>query len=178
VAAGVSTMNMSSNELQMAVLKACRGIGLPVAQAQDVAAAIAISPWALKQLLFHLARPTTPARFEFSAGVDVKNACILRDFSTCADAARLGVSPVVLRELSLCDVIEAMALYRGVSAKVYAGGVLLTAEERPVPVPAPSRCDVDTMDWQVLGKYAALTYVPESDASRLAGAGAELSDND
>ena len=77
-------MNMSSNELQMAVLKACRGIGLPVAQAQDVAAAIAISPWALKQLLSHLAQPTTPARFEFSAGVDVKNASILRDFSTCA----------------------------------------------------------------------------------------------
>jgi hypothetical protein len=169
-------MNMSSNELQMAVLKACRGIGLPVAQAQDVAAAIAISPWALKQLLSHLAQPTTPARFEFSAGVDAQNACILRDFSTCADAARLGVSPVVLRELSLCDVIEAMALYRGVSATVHAGGVLLTAEERPVPV--PSRCDVDPMDWQVLGKYAALTYVPETDASRLAGAGAGLTDND
>ena len=86
------------------------------------------------------------------------------------------MSPVVLRELSLCDVIEAMALYRGVSATVHAGGVLLTAEERPVPV--PSRCDVDPMDWQVLGKYAALTYVPETDASRLAGAGAGLTDND
>jgi hypothetical protein len=159
VVAGVSAMNMSSNELQMAVLKACRGVGLPVAQAQDVAAAIAISPWALKQLLFHLAQPTTLALFKFTVGVDLQNAYILRDFSACADAARLGVSPVVLRGLSLCDVIEAMALYRGVSVKVQAG-------------------DVDPVDWQNLGKYAALTYVSETDASRLLGAGAGLTDND
>ena len=169
-------MNMSSNELQMAVLKACRGVGLPVAQAQDVAAAIAISPWALKQLLFHLAQPTTPALFKFSVGVDLLNAYILRDFSSCADAARLGVSPVVLRGLSLCDVIKAMALYRGVSVKVQAGDLLLTADEPPVL--APSRCDVDPVDWQNLGKYAALTYVSETDASRLVGAGAGLTDND
>ena len=82
-------MNMSSNELQMAVLKACRGIGLPVAQAQDVAAAIAISPWALKQLLSHLAQPTTSARFEFSAGVDVQNAFIL---DLCGCGAPWGVT--------------------------------------------------------------------------------------
>jgi len=36
-------MNISENELKMMVLKACRGIGLPVAQAQEVAAAMAAS---------------------------------------------------------------------------------------------------------------------------------------
>ncbi|HAJ83567.1 MAG TPA: DUF3726 domain-containing protein, partial [Rhodobacteraceae bacterium] len=33
-------------------------------------------------------------------------------------------------------------------------------------------------EWQQLETYAALTYVPETDASRLVGAGAGLTDND
>ena len=43
---------------------------------------------------------------------------------------------------------------------------------------AAERCKVDPGDWQKLGVYAALTYVPETDASRMAGAGAGLTDND
>ena len=47
-------MNVSSNELQMIVLKACRGVGLEIAQAQEVAAAVAASPQAIPDLLIHL----------------------------------------------------------------------------------------------------------------------------
>jgi hypothetical protein len=169
-------MNISSNELQMAILKACRGVGLPVAQAQEVAAAITITPWALKQLLTYLAQPVTHAHFDFSTGVEVQNAYILRDFSACADAARLGVSPVLLRGVALCDVTQALALYRGVSAESQGGDVLVTVDEQVVPQPV--RCEVEVIDWQNLSKYAALTYVPETDSSRLAGAGAGLTDND
>ena len=50
-------MNVSSNELQMTVLKACRGVGLPIAQAQEVAAAVAASPEAIPDFLRHLNNP-------------------------------------------------------------------------------------------------------------------------
>ena len=164
-------MNISENELKMMVLKACRGIGLPVAQAQEVAAAMAASPWALKQLLTQLAKPILTASFDFSIGLDIKNAHILRDFWACADAAYLA-SPRV----SSCDVTEALARYRGVSVVAQGEDLLVMVDERPMLKPA--RCEVAPDEWQQLETYAALTYVPETDASRLVGAGAGLTDND
>jgi hypothetical protein len=55
--------------------------------------------------------------------------------------------------------------------------------DRSVPVDpdaraAPARVDVDDATWSAFEALAANTYVPRSDASRLAGAGAGLSDND
>ena len=47
-------IDCSSNELQMLVLKACRGIDLPFSQAQEVAAAIAVSPKAIPDFLKYL----------------------------------------------------------------------------------------------------------------------------
>lgn len=174
--AGFSTMNISENELKMMVLKACRGIGLPVAQAQEVAAAMAASPWALKQLLTQLAKPILTASFDFSIGLDIKNAHILRDFWACADAAYLASPRVCIRGVSSCDVTEALARYRGVSVVAQGEDLLVMVDERPMLKPA--RCEVAPDEWQQLETYAALTYVPETDASRLVGAGAGLTDND
>lgn len=41
-----------------------------------------------------------------------------------------------------------------------------------------TRSLVTAQDWQALGRLAVLTYVPASDHSRQAGAGASLTDND
>jgi len=176
VAAGVGTLNVSSNQLKMAVLKACRGIGLPVAQAQEVAAAVAASPSALNELLAHLAKPISSASFDFSSGVDVRNACLLRDFSVCADAVSQGALPAILRGVATCDVTQALAQYHGVSAVMRNGDLHVAPHQYPAQ--KPERCKVDPVGWQRLAAYAALTYVPETDASRLAGAGAGLTDND
>lgn len=176
MASGVCTVNVSSNQLRMAVLKACRGIGLPVGQAQEVAAAITASPVALGKLLAHLAQPISFATFDFSLGVDIQNAYLLRDFSVCADAVSQGVSPVILRGIALCEVTQALAKYHGVSVAVH-NGDLFVAPDRYASLKL-ERCQVDPADWQILNTYAALTYVPENDASRLVGAGAGLTDND
>ena len=176
MAAGVSTLNVSSNQLKMAVLKACRGIGLPVAQAQEVAAAIAVSPLALNKLLAHLAKPISSASFDFSFGLDVRNAFLLRDFSVCADAVAQGALPVILRGVAKCDVTQALAQYHDVSAVMHNEDLHMAPHQYPAQ--KTERCKVDPVDWQRLGVYAALTYVPETDASRLAGAGAGLTDND
>ena len=169
-------MNVSSNELQMAVLKACRGIGLPIAQAQDVAAAVAASPQAIPDFLKHLSQPSQGADFDFSNGVEVKNANILRDFSVCADAATSGASSVVIRDIDKCELIIALAKHRGVMVNTQSND--LSISEGIVYELIFERYDIDTKDWLAIGQYAALTYVPETDQSRLDGAGAGLSDND
>ena len=51
VAPGIRMIDCSSNELQMLVLKACRGVDLPFSQAQEVASAIAASPRAIPNFL-------------------------------------------------------------------------------------------------------------------------------
>jgi len=48
-------------------------------------------------------------------------------------------------------------------------GTPLTRQSRATPAPA---------DWATLGSFAHRTYAPATDASRLSGAGAGLSDND
>ena len=67
-------MMVSSNEVQMLVLKACRGVGVPMGQAREVAVALAETPQALAALLPHLARPMQPAKFDFSDGLTVQDA--------------------------------------------------------------------------------------------------------
>ena len=169
-------MIVSSNELQMLVLKACRGVGVPMGQAQEVAVALAESPQALGALLPHLALPMKPAKFDFSDGLTVQDAALLRDFSACADAAALGVKPVRLCGLAACDLAHALAHSRGLSIAAEGADVVFTEAEAVRP--QVSRGAVVPEIWQQVASFAALTYVPETDASRLAGAGAGLSDND
>ena len=169
-------MIVSSNELQMLVLKACRGVGVPMGQAQEVAVALAESPQALGALLPHLALPMKSAKFDFSDGLTVQGAALLRDFSACADAAALGVKPVRLCGLAACDLAHALARSRGLSIEADGADVVFTGSEAARP--EVSRGVVAPEIWQWLSSFAALTYVPETDASRLGGAGAGLSDND
>ena len=70
-------MMVSSNEVQMLVLKACRGVGVPMGQAREVAVALAQTPQALAALLPHLARPMQPAKFDFSDGLTVQDLSLL-----------------------------------------------------------------------------------------------------
>ena len=174
--AGICGINVSSNELQMAVLKACRGVGLPIAQAQEVAAAVAASPQAIPDFLKYLSRPSQKADFDFKNGLEVKNANILRDFFVCADAVIYGASPVIIRDINKCELIIALGKYRRVRINKKSND--LSISKGPASELLFERCNVDTKDWTAMGQYAALTYVPETDQSRLDGAGAGLNDND
>jgi len=106
----------------------------------------------------------------------VQDAALLRDFSACADAAALGVKPVRLCGLAACDLAHALARSRGLSIAAEGADVVFTEQEAVRP--QVSRGAVVPEIWQQVASFAALTYVPETDASRLAGAGAGLSDND
>ncbi|MDA9237654.1 hypothetical protein N9P15_01000 [Planktomarina sp.] len=169
-------MNTSSNELQVAVLKACRGVGLPIAQAQEVAAAVAASPQAIPDFLQYLSQPFQKVGFDFTNGLEVKNANILQDFSVCADAAISGESSVVIRDFDRCELIIALAKHRGVMVKTQSND--LSISKGAASELLFERCNLSTKDWAAIGQYAALTYVPETDQSRIDGAGAGLTDND
>ena len=69
-----------------------------------------------------------------------------------------------------------MSRYRGLSVVAQGEDLLVMVEERPMLQSA--RYEVDPDEWHQLEIYAELTYVPETDASRLVGAGAGLTDND
>ena len=160
----------------MALLKACRGIGVPIAQAQEAAAAVAASPQAIPDFLKYLSQPLQKADFDFTNGLEVKNACILRDFSVCADAALQGVSYVIIYEVGQCKLIKALARYRGVNVSIKSNDLIISKGIKSKLL--WKRCNLESKEWTAIGAYAALTYVPETDQSRRDGAGASLNDND
>lgn len=53
-----------------------------------------------------------------------------------------------------------------------------TATQVPEAADTARRCDVDADTWSRLNSFAQRTFAPATEASRLAGAGAGLSDND
>ena len=100
----------------------------------------------------------------------------MQDFAVCADAAIFGTSSVVIRNVEMCELIIALAKHRGVMVNTQSNNLRISkgiASELLF-----ERCDIDANDWTAIGQYAALTYVPETDKSRLDGAGAGLNDND
>ena len=160
----------------MLVLKACRGINLPISQAQEVSLAIAASPKAIPNFLKYLSLTHQKAEFDFTNGLEIKDANILRDFSVCADAAQQGVNEIILRDVKVCELILALAKYRGVKVDVRSSDLFISKHAKFEK--KFERQNLDPKYLSMLNKYAALTYVPETDQSRLDGAGAGLNDND
>ena len=169
-------IDCSSNELQMLVLKACRGVDLPFSQAQEVASAISASPRAIPDFLEYLSLTHQKAEFDFTNGLEIKNANILRDFSVCADAAQQGVDEIVICDVKVCALIIALAKYRGVKVAVRSDDLSISKHAKFET--KNERHNLDPKYLSMLNQYAALTYVPETDQSRLDGAGAGLNDND
>jgi len=95
-------------------------------------------------------------------------------------ALSLGVLPALvsqlkdLRELS-ADVDDAQAEGRDVQGLMQA---MLAARGAVDVTPAKGPQELDQSDLETLERWAAKTFVPESEASRQAGAGAGLTDND
>jgi hypothetical protein len=126
--------------------------------------------------LKYLSEPLQSADFDFTNGVEVKNANILRDFAVCADAAISGAPSVVIQDIEKSELIIALAKHRGVVVNTQSKDLSITDGTGFKLL--FERCEIDANDWTAIGRYAALTYVPETDQSRLDGAGAGLSDND
>jgi len=161
----------------MITLKACRGFGLPLAQAQDVAQAVSCQsvPGVFGELIEILNAPVCKP-MTVSDGL-VFDAHILRDLPGLADAVLAGAGPFVLQATGSVAVATSIAHWAGISCTECELGLRLEPQVAPVEM---TRCRVAICDahWRDLEQLAAKILVPETDETRLSGAGAGLNDND
>lgn len=169
MAAGVCSVTRSANEVMVLATKAARGAGAPPAQAAQFGAAAVV----------HL-----------TAGRDIAE--------LDAALAALPDGPIIGFPLALTRIAESQA--EGIATGVLdpADGTLgqsyvaalscaaaLTKDgtvhldlNRPAPRASVQRIELSEETCTAWTALAAALLVPESDASRLSGAGAGLSDND
>ena len=168
------------------VLKAARGAGLPLGHCEDIAAAAvylaATDPARLTCLDAALAGP-----------FDAVAATVKDNEMRCAsaraamagpaaiDAVRAGVAQVRLCDLDAPRLVLALfGAHRVAVDHAYDGAdLIVTPARRDAPAaPLVGHVTVPSIVWENLRNLADETYVPASDASRIAGAGAGLNDND
>ena len=175
-------MRLSCNEIAALAVKAARGAGLPLGHAEDIGrAAVFLAHWGELDILItalegeHVVRLPEDGR--------VRNARAAMIGPTAIDLVQAGEGTVTLRDVDAPRLINALveASPAGVVVSEADGELILALDaSRPVEdVPShEGPVDVPQPVVDALGALAARTYVPATEASRLAGAGAGLTDND
>ncbi|EBA10761.1 DUF3726 domain-containing protein [Roseobacter sp. CCS2] len=168
------------NEVEGLVKKAARGAGFPVGQAEDlgrVAAFLAGTGGSIA--------PVTAALQEPISGVDVRwdndQVTVVQGPAALIgpiirDAFAMGCKTAVLAKLAHTPLVGAFLAQSGVAQKW--DGKTVMPSDTTVLTPTCKAVAIPDADWQIWLDLAAKTYVPETAASRLAGAGAGLTDND
>jgi len=144
----------SANEISGMVLKAARGAGMPLGCAEDLAR---VAPALAKNAALSVAVELLERPF---------------DMPIYQDGAVNAGHPVlaILSWLDLCAAGETVRLETDVPK------ALLDAFQSEDSPSGPF--EVEESVWAKLQTNAERTFVPETEASRLAGAGAGLTDND
>lgn len=174
----MTQVSRSANEVAMMVQKACLGSKVPVSQAQLWGRAMAAfgDAESLQCLVQHLGVPPTPPEIQATeSAVSFKAVHIPRDFPVACDACNAGVEMVRIDQPSDAA-MHCFAKFAAVQLHASSGEVSITkttAQNAPA-----QRLEIADMLWNALNNFAAQTYVPETDASRMGGAGAGLTDND
>ncbi|MEL7211719.1 MAG: hypothetical protein AAGK92_03585 [Pseudomonadota bacterium] len=152
-------------ELQSSLLKAGRGLGLPLGIAEDIATA---AP-------FFLAADEPNETFaqllrEMESG-HVTRVIEAIDAALCDGEAEIADSRAA-------RALVASASYRAQRILVLKASRVVAEGPAKIARPFPRRKMIDDGLWDRLQGFAARTYVPASEASREKGAGAGLTDND
>jgi hypothetical protein len=168
-------MSWSANELSGLVAKAARGAGAPPEQAARFAHAAAV----------HLSQGR--AERELRSALDALPIGPVVDLYQCfteilcqqdQSGHATGHVPAIAPEALIRSMAEAQP-FALVAFGADPDGVRITWDTTcPNPAPPPGRCTISDDFAACLTRLAARTLVPESDASRRAGAGAGLLDND
>ncbi len=186
---GYDGVRMSLAELQALLLKAGIGAGLPLGHAEDfsgLADLLASDPQLFAMAVAALDGPHAPAHMEGTdAHVVIGRSCVLMTGPVVIDALLAGATRVILHRIDwpllLWPMLSRAEQVYGVRFGLVSGAkgsVIVEIAERGM---LDGFGDVQPVPVQILEKlkaYAARTYVPASEASRAAGAGAGLSDND
>lgn len=170
----------SVNELDALVQKAARGAGLPVGHAQDMghlAAYMGVKGKPFNVMLVALQAPLTPLAvvwmkdaINFEQGHPVLIAVATRD------AFEAGTRQARFQDDQQMLLVGPLLASAGIKTTINQRTIKVTGTQFDEPAKGP--VDIDDDLWDGFADLAAKTYVPATDASRLAGAGASLSDND
>lgn len=157
-------MKRSLNETGGMIHKAARGAGLPLGHADDLAAAgvrYVATGGAAAEITRDLRSPD---------GVWLRGPQLI-------DNVLVSDQPVTYAQCPSAQLMVAMAVQRGITASIDGQAVVLSpATAKPAPLAGP--INVSEADWRDWSDLAARTYVPATEESRSAGAGAGLTDND
>lgn len=177
-------MSRSAAELRALVRDAGRGAGLPLQNAEDLAAIA--TPLAaageVAGLLVALAPPHAPPRPDTTGQLYLR-ARVAMDGPAALDTVRAGLGPVRLEEVDAPAVMVMLARAAGVRAIVEGATVTLAPADDGTPLaqppahPVPRRAELSDQHLAALGTLAEAMLVPNSEASAQ-GAGAARSDND
>ena len=170
----------SANEIFATVVKAGRAAGLPLAQITQFADFLSrcADDQTLSEAVALLTQPTALPQVSVADDqVTIAEAHPLRDLPTAQDALAAGVPMVILRDCLWAGTANLYAEHLGLNAEVRGTDIHLTKSPPPKPRP-PQRAHISNNLWNALNRLAAETYVPDTEQSRLNGAGAGLSDND
>lgn len=168
------------NEVEGLVKKAARGAGFPSGQAKDLGrvaiylagtgASVAPITAALKEHSSAVDVRWSDGRVEVQYGPAILIGPIIRD------AFAMSCTTAILADVAHAPLVAAFLAQSGVAQKW--DGLTVRVSDTTVLDPACGPVDIPDEDWQVWLDLAAKTYVPETEASRIAGAGAGLTDND
>ena len=166
-------MKRSRTEIRATLVKAGRGAGLPLGLAEDLAAAatdlLSRDPAKAAQVTAALDPDPVGIAFTGPAAID---ACLAGETPQTFSAPGTADLATAMIDLARRDRALAATLTRD-------GDTLTLTEGRGDPAPVPlGPVTVPEDHWQIWDSLAARTYVPETEASRAAGAGAGLTDND
>jgi len=184
-------MSHSRNEAASLITKAAAGAGLPWALARDLAQAFnAINTptdadW--QSLMAVLNQPITAIKTKVSdQGLEVFDARIATAGPATLDWLVADLGSVTLYDLDAPALLSGYldaggAEYSLAFHRQHSGTSIIITRAGPADMGAQSALPRLEFPPEILDKltsFAAKTFVPESDASRLSGAGAGLTDND
>jgi len=192
-------MIVSLNEVEVMATKAANGAGRPWGLAQEAGFATA--------RLEAMGLPGAHCLFRLLEATDnevmLRGRCPVLEGAHLCDLGGAGLpvsfeamhQPLLLAPFLMQADIAATITWPGCEVDVPADGLTVRGEAAspvaPVEVriqhgaagapalrPKPGAVDIAGEIWEALGRFAHRTYVPATEASRLKGAGAGLTDND
>lgn len=168
------------NEVEGMVQKAARGAGIPIGQAEDlsrVAGYLVATGGQVAPITDALREPLTPVDVQWGdTEITVSSGSAAMIGPIVRDAFKMGCNRATLHDIAQAPLIAAFLATGGIAQK-WAGPVVCVSDTS-VLKPDCQPVAIPQSDWQIWSALAAKTYVPQSEASRLAGAGAGLTDND
>lgn len=168
------------NEIAGLVQKAARGAGFPVGQAEDlgrVAVFLAGTGGSVAPVTAALLEPVSEVDVSWhDESIEVIQGPAALIGPIVCDAFAMGFSSAVLADTAHAALVGAFLAQSGVAPE-WAGNTV-TASDNTILKPACKPVAIPRDDWQIWQDLAAKTYVPETENSRRAGAGAGLTDND